>query len=50
MLVPLSTLGWLVTAPVLTKRLSTSVVLPDEPCPQTTMLRKSSTFLTMITP
>jgi hypothetical protein len=48
MLVPESTLGWPLTAPVFTSNWSTSVVLPEEPCPQTAMLRMSWGFLTML--
>ena len=44
MLVPLSTLGVPLTAPVVTSRLSTRVVFPEEPCPQKAILRMSAKF------
>ena len=43
MLVPSSTLALRLTAPVVVRILSTSVVLPAEPCPQKAMLRICST-------
>src|SRR5439155_13314267 len=44
MLVPASTLGSPVTAPVLTSSLSANVVFPEPPWPQSAMLRMSSTL------